>query len=77
MSNFKDKIIVLALLILVWSCNFNALNPSDFKQNFSTIEHLRDIIVENNLLNDPTNEANYNLSYFDTRANSTKTPNCN
>ena len=38
---------------------------------------LNDTIGQTNFLSDPTNEANYNLSYYDAQANSTKTPNCN
>jgi hypothetical protein len=37
---------------------------------------LNNTIGQNNFLSDPTNEANYNLSYYDAQTNSTKTPNC-
>ena len=38
---------------------------------------LNGTVGQANFLSDPTNATNYNLSYYDAQANSTKTPNCN
>lgn len=38
---------------------------------------LNGTVGQANFLNDPKNATNYNLSYYDAQANSTKIPNCN